>query len=285
MFTVQQMNKAKALLLVLPLMTACSGVKFAEEPTSGKVGSKSCTPRDVASITRMTKILFLVDTSGSNNLYTRLNGTQQCFNTDPDFASCDLPTDPTKSFRGGVIQNFFDSYKNKANFQWGFINFADASAHALIRSNNDDQSPYLSSNISSMQSAINTFYSLEDNYATPYQAAIELAKKAIMFDRDLNSAANPQYFVVLLTDGFPTDYNALNGQFDYNAVQSDITALKNLAPGRVSLSAIYYGHNNPNALALLSSMAQAGNGQFASVNDTSSSIKIDNVIPGTTVCE
>lgn len=276
-----------SLLLALPLLTACSGVKFAEETvsTSSISSSSACTERDVAGITRMTKILFLVDTSGSNVLRTRLFGTQQCFSTDSDWASCAMPTDPSKSFRGGVIQNFLNSYGSKANFQWGFINFAGDSAHALIKNWSNDQSPYLSPNASDMQTAINQFYGVIDDLATPYQAALELAKRAIQNDRDLNSAANPQYFVVMLTDGFPTDYNALNGAFDFNAVQSDIVALKGIAPGRVSLSTIYYGANNPNALSLLQSMAQIGNGQFASVNDSSTSVKIDNVLPGTRVCD
>lgn len=272
-------------LTLFSALTACSGVKFSESDVE-KLSAKSCTERTVAAITRMTKILFLVDTSGSNNMYTRLSGTQQCLSGDSDFASCALPTDPNKTFRGGSLQNFLNNYSNKTNFQWGFITFADDYAQALINSNGNDQNPYLSSNPSAMQSALNTFYSMEDNYATPYQAALELAKKAIQNDRDLNSSSNPQYFVVLLTDGFPTDYNALNGAFDSNAVQSDISALVNVAPGRVSLSTIYYGHNDSNAQSLLNSMAQMGNGQFANVNNTSAGIRIDNVIfPETTVCE
>lgn len=276
----------RSFMLILPLLTACSGVKFAEEDPLASQKANSCTNRDIASITRMTKILFLVDTSGSNVIYTRNEGTVQCFNTDIDFLSCAFPTDPNKTFRAGAIQTFLNDYANKENFQWGFINFAGEDAYALINSSGNDQNPYLSTSVSAMQSAINSFYSIQDNYATPYQAALEMAKKAVATDRDLNSASNPQYLIVMLTDGFPTDYNAFNGSFDVNAVHSDINSLVNIAPGRVSLSTIYYGHNNQNAINLLSSMAQTGNGQFANVNNTSTGIKIDNVLsPGGTVCE
>ena len=281
MKTINQFIKKTALLFSLPLITACSGVKFSEAPVNDKVSSNKCTVTDT---NRLTKILFLVDTSGSNVLYTRLNGTQQCFNTDPDFASCVLPTDPNKAFRGGVIQNFLTDHANKTNFHWGFITFADDSAHAMINSNGNDQRPYFSASAGTMQSTINQFYNVEDDYATPYQAALELAKRAIQNDRDLNSTEQPQYVIVLLTDGYPTDYNALNGQLDTGAIQSDINALKNIAPGRVTLSSIYYGHNNPNAINLLSWMSQSGDGQFANVNSGNTSFKIDDVIPGTPVC-
>ena len=274
-------------LSALPILTACSGVNFAETPVevSTSLGTNpTCTETTVGSITRMTKIIFLVDTSGSNAIRTRNDGTSECLQGDADFASCALPTDPTKSFRGGAIQNFLNTYSNKTNFQWGLISFHDASATALLNNFGDKQSPFFTNNSSYMQMAINDFYNETDYYATPYQAALELAKKGIQNDRDLNSADQPQYFIVLLTDGFPTDYNALNGQLDMGAIESDITALKNVAPGRVSLSTIYYGHNNANALSLLNWMSQLGNGQFANVNNTSSGIRIDDVIPGRKVC-
>lgn len=283
-------NKAsmiiRSFLFLFPLLTACSGVKFVEEPDLGIQSAASCTNRDVAGITRMTKILFLVDSSGSNVLRTRLDGTQQCLPSDADFLNCALATDPNKTFRAGAIQTFLNDYARKENFQWGFIHFAGDSAHALINSSGNDQNPHLSTSVSAMQSAINKFYSIEDNFATPYQAALTLAKKTIASDRDLNSSDQPQYLIVMLTDGFPTDYNALNGAFNANAVHADINSLLNIAPGRVSLSTIYYGHNNQSAINLLKNMAQTGNGQFANVNNNSTGIKIDNVLsPAGIVCE
>jgi hypothetical protein len=223
-----------------------------------------------------------VDTSGSNAFPTRDEGTQECMPTDPDYATCKPPTDPTKSFRGGAIQNFLNSYGSKSNFEWGFITFAGTEAHALINATGNDQVPYLSSNPADLQNAINQFYAVKDYDATPYHAAIQMVNNAISTDRDLNTASNPQYFMIMLTDGFPTDY-VVNGSFSFAALEVDIFSLLGLGSNQVSLSTIYYGTvNDPNAETLLQNMAAQGHGQYASVNDTSTGIKIDDVIPGTT---
>ena len=273
----------------MPLLTACSGVRFSEEKAAEVLSltnpTPTCTPTTVGEITRMTKIIFLVDTSGSNAIRTRNNGTAECLPGDADYyTTCTLPTDPTKSFRAGAIQNFLSSYSSKSNFSWGFITFKDNYATALINNWGNNQSPWLTSDPSHMQTAINQFHGITDYYATPYQAALEMAKTAIRNDADLNSTAQPQYFIVMLTDGYPTDYNALNGSLDTNAIQSDINELKNIAPGRVSLSSIYYGINNPSAINLLGWMSNLGDGQFANVNSGNTSFKIDDVIPGQTIC-
>lgn len=273
-------------LLLLPMLTACSAVKFAEQATeTSTLSERACTERTVASITRMTKLIFLVDTSGSNAIRTRNAGTAECLPADADYNSCSMPTDPTKSFRAGSIQNFLNSYSSKTNFKWGFITFKDNYATALINNMGNTASPWLSPNPAHMQTAINQFYGITDYYATPYKAALDMAKQAILNDVDLHSAADPQYIIVMLTDGFPTDYNALNGSLDMNAIEADITALKAVAPGRISLSSIYYGVNNTQAISLLSWMTSLGNGQFANVNQTGSGIRIDDVIPGQTVCD
>lgn len=278
----------KHTFLLLPFLTACSAVKFAEEKVAVQsiTSTNTCTDNNVGSITRMTKIIFLVDTSGSNAIRTRGAGTAECLPGDADYyTTCSLPTDPTKSFRGGVIQDFLNTYSVKSNFHWGFITFKDNYATALINNMGNAQSPWLSPNPAHMQSALTQFNGITDYYATPYQAALEMAKAAIRNDADLNSAAEPQYFIVMLTDGFPTDYNALNGSLDLNAIQSDINELKNIAPGRVNLSSIYYGVDNPSAINLLSWMSNLGNGQFANVNNSNTTFKIDNVIPGQTTCQ
>ncbi len=285
----KRISNLKYSLLIIPFLTACSAVKFAEEKAAALpsiASNNTCTDSNVGAITRMTKIIFLVDTSGSNAIRTRNAGTAECLPGDADYyTTCTMPTDPTKSFRAGVIQNFLNTYSVKTNFHWGFITFKDNYATALINNMGNTQSPWLAADPVHMQSAINQLYGITDYYATPYQAALEMAKTAIRNDADLNSTAQPQYRIVMLTDGYPTDYNALNGSLDLNAIQNDINELKNIAPGRVSLSSIYYGVNNPSAINLLSWMSNLGEGQFANVNNSDPTFKIDNVIPGTSTCQ
>jgi hypothetical protein len=169
-------------------------------------------------------------------------------------------------------------YSHKTNFNWGFITFAHDSARAVI--SNFGQ-PIFSADPRSMQNALNIFSGIEDIGNTPYKSAISLAMSAIQADPDLHSAAKPTYMVVLLTDGFPTDYKDVNGNFNNADMDRDIDSLIAIAPGQVNLSTIYYGlENDPNAIGLLQRLAVKGSGQFASANDPNSGFRIDDVIPG-----
>ena len=115
------MEKLKILsLTVLTFVTvACSQVNFSSVKDSGNgVVTPSSTPApvcNVENIYRKTKILFLVDTSGSNAAatYNIING--QTVQTPA--------TDPSKSFRGGAINTFFQTYQHKSNFSWGLHDF------------------------------------------------------------------------------------------------------------------------------------------------------------------
>lgn len=242
--------------------------------TPSNPGPGQCLPNSVESIRRMTKLLFLVDTSGSN--------------ADTTYNSCgvfggvcaDPATDPTKQFRAGAISGFLQNYRHKTNFQWGFVTFARDSARALLNFN-DVTRPAFAANPNLMQSALNVFLATADDGNTPYHAALEMAKRAISADPDLRTPAKPDYFVILLTDGFPTDYVDSRGQFNAGMMESDVRALVNLAPDQVSLSTIYYSHvPDDGARQLLRRMADLGAGQAAAVTPTGVDFKIDDVIPG-----
>ena len=210
--------------------------------------------------------MFLVDASGSNSDYTYNSiGGQNVYTP---------PSDPAKRFRGGAINTFFSTYQHKTNFNWSFSTFMGSSAQAYIGSTSN---PLFSANANDMANAINNFGNATDNGQTPYQAAIQLATRAVGNDPDLNSADKPNYFIVLLSDGFPTDYDP-NGQFNSAQMRSDVAALLAKAPGRVMLSTIYYAASStqiPDAVSILQQIASAGNGQFANVNTSSNTFKID----------
>jgi hypothetical protein len=235
----------------------------------------SCTSDNVEAIRRQTKILFVVDTSGSNAASTINSGAN-------GYGGYSVPpTDPQKFFRRGALSDFLNRYSHKTNFNWGFITFAQDSARAVISSG---ASPTFAADPTAMGYALNVFTGIEDYGDTPYQAAIQMASMAIQTDPDLNSTAKPNYMVILLTDGFPTDYKDVSGAFQAAAIDRDIESLINIAPGQVKLSTIYYGlENDPNAISLLQRLATKGSGQFASVNDPNSGFRIDDVIPGSHV--
>src|SRR5207253_6210232 len=72
----------------------------------------NCSPQ-TSSAAKIVKILFVVDTSGSNA-----------------GEGGEVPTDPGKKWRSGTINNFINAYSAKTNFQYGLITFQGTSARA-----------------------------------------------------------------------------------------------------------------------------------------------------------
>jgi hypothetical protein len=111
------------------------------------------------------KVLFVVDQSGSNaKAYKGLrNGT--CGGR----AGCVPATDPKKTFRSGSISDFFNRYKTKQNFSWGFESFQKKVAQSLIWENKVNVA---FGKAQAMQAAIIKFQKDRDGGATPYLAAL-----------------------------------------------------------------------------------------------------------------
>jgi len=224
-------------------------------------------------------VIFVVDRSGSNAIESQDEGTEQC--TNPNLTGCAPPTDPTLTFRGGSIQAFFNANQANTNFSWGFLVFSGQSATSYIQ--NGTQAAF--GNATQMQNAITTFYADTDQDATPYLAALNSAQDAISNDPGLYLAGNqaPLYEIIFISDGYPTD--ALSSEnpvtVDLTEIKNAITNISNLAPGRIFLSAVYYGTiDDPNAANTLQNMATTGGGQFvnADTGSSTSSISIDDLI-------
>lgn len=248
--------------------------------TPGIGGDGTCVP-SVAAITRPTKIMFLVDTTGSN-AYTTTN-----IGPFPNGSYLSTTaTDRSKSFRFNSIKNFVEKYKAKTNFSWSMATFADHTkmapttpkSIALINDGNN-QNAVFTSTLTQVNTAVQKFYAEGvDEGETPFYAAINMAIGAVRRDRDL---ANPttQYLILLITDGMPTD--------SYDAAH--VAQLTGLAPGRVKLSTIFYSSITPSGyhydyfVAYLRDIARRGAGLFSFAQSTSTSINfaIDDVIPGT----
>lgn len=208
-----------------------------------------------------TKMLFIVDTSGSNQ------SSSNCTRTE---TSC---TDRNKVMRAGSIQTFFNRYGSITHFNWGFLTFQGTSATALINNGNVNSPKF--SNAAAMQSAINYFKNnIRDTDSTPYGAALNMANLAITTDPDRNSASQPQYIVVFMSDGMPTDVTSTT------SLNNRVRDLVGLLPGRISFNTIYYGGNNQQAADLMQGMANTGSGKFlnTNTNPTGLDFEIRNVI-------
>jgi hypothetical protein len=235
-------------------LSGCSKMTFA--PTTPSVASvtsaAACNP-GTQTAELPTKIMFIVDQSGSN-----VNGPNDASGT---------ATDPLKSFRSGVVSTFFNAHASDLNLQWSFVAFNDSSAVSLMPSS------YFSSS-SDFAAALQSFATRPDQNATPYKAAISGAHAQIQ--QDLLTAPNNQnYLIEFITDGYPTDYCAGStvqancpGQIMDSQIQSDISSLVALAPGRIQFSTVYYGPTDTSAQTRLMNMAAAGGGQFINANVT-----------------
>lgn len=191
---------------------------------------------------KLTKILFLVDSSGSN------------FNAPG--------TDPDKSYRYNLIKDFIDKHRHIPQIYYGMIIFRLDKAIAYINDGND-QSPVFTNDLSRVEAALARFLSEPDEYTTPYRAALTMAQQAIRNDRMTSgTGALSEYRVVMLSDGVPTDYgDPINDPAIYADVQSLI-----VSASEATLTTIYYGPNDMDAADRLERMANIGNGQFSNVN-------------------
>lgn len=258
----------------------CGAVKFnAVSDPSKALGGPLALPPGACSLQNLTvpiKLLFVVDNSGSNEKYTKDFGATECHPATE--ANCTPPTDPDKGFRSGSITAFFNAYKAKSNFSWGLESFYGSGGHQFI--NNSDSTNF--GDATAMQAAIKMFNAETAADSTPYGAALASAKSAIQNDPDLNStsAQAPLYYVVFMSDGYPTDTLNTDKSVNFNVLDKDIADLIALAPSRIRLNTLYYGTlNDPNAANTLEHMAQKANGQFLNIDTaTTKVIAIDDLI-------
>lgn len=133
-----------------------------------------------------------------------------------------------------------------------------------------------------MNTALQQFQNTYDNGSTPYLMALNSVYNTIASDPDLQSTGSnaPLYYVIFLSDGYPTDALNSDGSVNQGTITNSITHLLSLAPSRIVLSSVYYGTINDNAAAsTIQNMANSGHGDFINVDTaTTSTINIDNLI-------
>jgi hypothetical protein len=204
----------------------------------------------------MTKVIFVVDTSGSN--------------------SSNPGTDPTKAYRIGSIDSFFNLYSGKSNFSWGLMSFNTTPIDwvASLPSTNSFVGP------SSMLKAIAGLNASDMGKGyTNYIPALKMVTSAIIADPDNtpgNISAGLKYYVVFMSDGEPTDGNGT-----YTTYKTPVSNLLAAAPGAVTLDTVLYGNqsqlSSASAQAMLAGVALLGGGIGYTYLNTNS-ININSIV-------
>jgi uncharacterized protein YegL len=213
---------------------------------------KTCTT-DLVDVSHNVKILFLVDTSGSN----------------ADSFYYGSGTDVGKTWRLATINNFVNTYSSKSNFYFGLVTFQDTSAKPQIASGGQG----IFSNVQSVvQQGITNFKNTADIGATPYQAAIKMAGSIISADLKAYPSSTTAYMVVMISDGAPTDTVYLDALTGMQALSTDAASVVSLAKAQISLNTVYlYNPASPanSDTRYLQTIASVGNGVFVEASSQS----------------
>lgn len=230
--------------IIAVFISACSDVRLQPIPP-GKINIQSsgefCTQSPDA-IKRYTKLMFVMDKSGSNQT-----------------------TDPGANKRAGSLERFYNDNKDKDYLRWGMISFRDPGTKAEI---GGEQDPiFVGEDPADEQTVREAIDSLRrgDNGGTPYGAALALTQKAIETDLRAYPDEDNTYMVFFVSDGEPTD-----GARDEASLRALVRNITQLSPGKVFLSTGYYdaGNANGTAISRLRAMAEEGNGKFVNFRDT-----------------
>lgn len=241
----------------------CSNAKFttavdpnASNAVSGNDGTNggddsTCRPNTVDA-SKIVKVLFVVDNSGSN---VGEGGTA---------------TDPNKTWRSASLKTFFDAYSGRSNFHYGLITFQRSSATPQITVNG---SAGFTNNMALVESGVDKFKNTADGGTTPYKAALSMAKSIIDSDLQDHAADKASYVMVMISDGKATDYR------EPDQVIPDASAIKSLAPAQVSLNSIYYYASAfvEDDTKYLRNISTVGGGAFVTAN-SNQTLKIEDVI-------
>lgn len=209
--------------------------------------------------TRVNKILFVVDKSGSN---VQAGGVVGAGN------------DPEDVRRADNIQNFLNENGQQPFQEYGYIAFGvdSTEAHAYINNGNLFEPRF--GDAQDLQEAIDTHRSVPDDGCTPYLAAIRLSKTAIELDMENNPDQEAVYNIVFMSDGFPNDAIPEEECVTQTPVENSPTDpyirgvrdLVELSPNRIFFSTAYYTlpENDPARVAAdgLRYMSETGGGRF-----------------------
>jgi len=240
-------------------------------PTPGN--SQTCTTSTV-NVENQVKILFVVDTSGSNASTPASRGVPAT-----------IGTDNNKVWRLKTINDFINAYSSNPNFYFGLITFQGSAATPQIASGGQG---IFSNDQSVVQQGITNFVNTPDGNSTPYRPALMMAQAMIAADLAKNPSSTTAYVVVMISDGEPTDSLYLKASTGITSLDSDVSSVTSVAPSQISINTVYLF--NPAAPSgsdtkYLQAIASTGDGAFvqASSEDT---LSIENTVQvPTEVCQ
>ncbi|MFZ3229469.1 MAG: vWA domain-containing protein [Pseudobdellovibrio sp.] len=208
---------------------------------------------------RTVKVLFLIDTSGSN--------------------AGKSGTDDGKKWRADVLNTFIASYGSKSNFYYGLATFQGSMATPQIMM---DKKSFFTNNLNVVKDGISRFMATPDKDSTPYKPALKLAQQMIADDLATQPESETSYIVVMISDGGATDYND-----NSDNIIPDINSIVALAPKQISMNSVFYygAKKDLSQTKYLENIAKIGQGTFITAN-SSESLKIDDVLKvPKTICQ
>lgn len=232
-----------AILFALSLINqACSPVGVAVTAADSSSGANYtalaagpvCTI-GVATLNKPTKVLFIMDVTGSSANTTSKSGVVTSYGSDDG-----------KVWRTKVVTDFISKYSSNQNISYGLISFADNGTKSYI--NNGNVPGFTNDPNVVLTNALPAFQQTQDGGTTLYQVPFTAAQKMIKAD----SANDPQglnnYVVVFLSDGGAKDTNFVtvsNNQYSFSAqnaanLAASVTTLLNSASNRVILNSVLY---------------------------------------------
>lgn len=255
------------------VMNACDNVRLSvkqvDQSSSQKAIGEICSAQPEAT-KNYTKIMFLVDKSGSNDAGQYPDGSPY------------PGSDPDDTFRFDLINEYIEKHKTNDELMWGMIAFENAAGIAYINGQND-QVPIFVPYGPKVSAALTRLKVDIDEGKTPYRGALNMAMQAITNDRTQSAeqGLQPTYVVVLITDGAPSDYMIGSSNLvDEGAIDADVQSLTGTD---TTLSTVYYGvENSQTSSDRLQRMARIGGGKYSNMTE-SGKVPIDSLIKfGTT---
>lgn len=256
-----------ALVCMLAFQNCSNGVDF--DQVSESTGGQGLTCR-VSSVksTETVKILFLLDASGSNK-----------YNVN----DINKGTDSDKSWRLRTINSFLNNYKNHTNFEYAFAYFKGSTASSLLGTGTIAK---FTKDATEIDQAISNFENLRDEGSTPYDAALNLVKNSIEFDK-ANSSVAAGYAVLMVSDGSPSNSSYTGSMGDENLTR-DVASIISVAPEQISLNTVYYynpAYPSGSKTIYLEKIARLGNGVFHRAESSSTVEITDSIQIPQTICD
>ena len=184
-------------------------------------------------------------------------------------------SDPQGIVRIKTVQNFINTYGSKTNFTYSFGYFAKDVSFYDVGQNN-----FVSSTTNYFGTAAQELQALDIFSRTPVRSDTHYVEsfgaiKQEISDDFAKATNSPQYAVIFMSDGKPTDLSGARVGAQITNLVDQITAI---APGAITVSSVYFGPaNNTDAIQNLQTAATAGKGVFLDSN-TTTAFKIDDLI-------